>query len=172
MFNFIFIFFNIKKKKQVLFGLRGIFLDCGWNPENLESRHTFIFLVSVLLCLFPGCYGFWCCPCLACTVSSRFGENRCLPLCDLCSLAVTSALEIPLLIASPALLSLRASMRHKHNIKVRRNDTQIKPQLKHLILFSNFVLQPTGSPCRALSARTSPSPVSVCGAVGVNCTVS
>ncbi|XP_075872072.1 placenta-specific gene 8 protein-like [Nelusetta ayraudi] len=63
------------------------------------------------------CYGFWCCPCLACTVSSQFGEGGCLPLCDLCSLAVTSALEIPLMVASPALLSLRASVRHKHKIK-------------------------------------------------------
>lgn len=62
------------------------------------------------------CYGFWCCPCLACTVSSQFGENYCLPLCDMCSPAVTSALGLPL-VASPALLSLRASMRHKHNIK-------------------------------------------------------
>ncbi|XP_041647946.1 cornifelin-like [Cheilinus undulatus] len=62
------------------------------------------------------CYGFWCCPCLACTVSGRFGENRCLPLCDICSPAVVSALGIPLC-APPAALSLRAAIRHRHAIK-------------------------------------------------------
>uniref|UniRef100_A0A3P9HF85 Plac8 onzin related protein 1 n=1 Tax=Oryzias latipes TaxID=8090 RepID=A0A3P9HF85_ORYLA len=36
------------------------------------------------------CYGFWCCPCLACTVAGSFGENRCLPLCDICSPAALS----------------------------------------------------------------------------------
>uniref|UniRef100_A0A3Q3D778 Cornifelin homolog B-like n=1 Tax=Hippocampus comes TaxID=109280 RepID=A0A3Q3D778_HIPCM len=41
------------------------------------------------------CYGFWCCPCLACTVAGRYGENRCLPL----------------------FLSLRANMRGKYGIK-------------------------------------------------------
>uniref|UniRef100_A0A3P8SPQ3 Plac8 onzin related protein 1 n=1 Tax=Amphiprion percula TaxID=161767 RepID=A0A3P8SPQ3_AMPPE len=34
------------------------------------------------------CYGFWCCPCLACTVAGKFDENRCLPLCDICSPSV------------------------------------------------------------------------------------
>lgn len=92
--------------------------------------YMYIFLLLLSFCFplalsgvcfffnFPGCYGFWCCPCLACTVSSRFGENTCLPLCDMFSLAITSAFEIPLLIASPALLSLRSSIRHKHKIKV------------------------------------------------------
>uniref|UniRef100_A0A3Q2R4M2 Cornifelin-like n=1 Tax=Fundulus heteroclitus TaxID=8078 RepID=A0A3Q2R4M2_FUNHE len=39
------------------------------------------------------CYGFWCCPCLACTVAGNFNQNRCLPL------------------------SLRVGVRYKYNIK-------------------------------------------------------
>uniref|UniRef100_A0A3B4BBY0 Plac8 onzin related protein 6 n=1 Tax=Periophthalmus magnuspinnatus TaxID=409849 RepID=A0A3B4BBY0_9GOBI len=46
------------------------------------------------------CYGFWCCPCLACTVSGRFQENRCLPLCD---------------IFSPAIVAV--AVRHRYKIK-------------------------------------------------------
>uniref|UniRef100_A0A8C9YHL2 Cornifelin n=1 Tax=Sander lucioperca TaxID=283035 RepID=A0A8C9YHL2_SANLU len=63
------------------------------------------------------CYGFWCCPCLACTVSERFGENRCLPLCDICSPAMLAALGIPMCAAPPAGLSLRAAMRNRYGIK-------------------------------------------------------
>ncbi|XP_049442883.1 placenta-specific gene 8 protein-like [Epinephelus fuscoguttatus] len=63
------------------------------------------------------CYGFWCCPCLACTVAGKFGENPCFPLCDLCSPAVLSAVcGIPLCVP-PAVLSIRAGMRHKYGIK-------------------------------------------------------
>ncbi|XP_029356135.1 cornifelin homolog A-like [Echeneis naucrates] len=62
------------------------------------------------------CYGFWCCPCLACTVSGKFGENRCLPLCDLCSPAITAACGIPLC-APPAALALRVGIRHKYGIQ-------------------------------------------------------
>uniref|UniRef100_A0A665V4L2 Uncharacterized protein n=1 Tax=Echeneis naucrates TaxID=173247 RepID=A0A665V4L2_ECHNA len=57
------------------------------------------------------CYGFWCCPCLACTVSGKFGENRCLPLCDLCSPAITAACGIPLC-APPAASALRVGLDH------------------------------------------------------------
>ncbi|GLD49737.1 cornifelin-like protein [Lates japonicus] len=69
------------------------------------------------------CYGFWCCPCLACTVSGKFGENQCLPLCDMCSPAVMAACGIPLFVP-PAALSLRASMRNRYGIKMHR-------ELKH-----------------------------------------
>uniref|UniRef100_A0A3B4WNC1 Cornifelin homolog A-like n=1 Tax=Seriola lalandi dorsalis TaxID=1841481 RepID=A0A3B4WNC1_SERLL len=62
------------------------------------------------------CYGFWCCPCLACTVSERFGENRCLPLCDVCSPAVMTACGIPIFVP-PASVALRASLRNRYNIK-------------------------------------------------------
>ncbi|XP_056270996.1 uncharacterized protein LOC130194127 [Pseudoliparis swirei] len=62
------------------------------------------------------CYGFWCCPCLACTVSKRFGENRCLPLCDIFSMALVTGLGVPL-VAPPAVLSLRVAMRHRYGIK-------------------------------------------------------
>ncbi|XP_055364357.1 cornifelin homolog A-like isoform X2 [Betta splendens] len=62
-----------------------------------------------------GCYGFWCCPCLACSVSKDFGENTCLPLCDILSPAITSALGIPLCVP-PAVLSMRVAMRHRYNI--------------------------------------------------------
>ncbi|KAM3620004.1 uncharacterized protein V6R79_016974 [Siganus canaliculatus] len=62
------------------------------------------------------CYGFWCCPCLACTVSGGLGENGCLPLCDICSPAVTSAIGLPLC-APPAALALRVAIRHRYAIK-------------------------------------------------------
>ncbi|XP_008330890.1 cornifelin-like [Cynoglossus semilaevis] len=62
------------------------------------------------------CYGFWCCPCLACTVAGKFGQNRCLPLCDLCGPAALTACGIPLF-APPAVISLRAGIRYKYNIK-------------------------------------------------------
>uniref|UniRef100_A0A672ICN6 Plac8 onzin related protein 2 n=1 Tax=Salarias fasciatus TaxID=181472 RepID=A0A672ICN6_SALFA len=54
------------------------------------------------------CYGFWCCPCLACTcqiISERTGV--CLPLCDLFSPAIFAAFGIPLFVP-PAVLSLRS----------------------------------------------------------------
>ncbi|KAM9795862.1 cornifelin homolog B-like [Syngnathus typhle] len=62
------------------------------------------------------CYGFWCCPCMACTVAGRYGENRCLPLCDILSPALCVICEIPLVVP-PAVLSLRANMRSKYGIK-------------------------------------------------------
>uniref|UniRef100_A0A3P8SP55 Plac8 onzin related protein 6 n=1 Tax=Amphiprion percula TaxID=161767 RepID=A0A3P8SP55_AMPPE len=68
------------------------------------------------LLFFSGCYGFWCCPCLACTVAGKFDENRCLPLCDICSPSVLSAFGIPLIVP-PAALALRVGIRHKYGIK-------------------------------------------------------
>ncbi|XP_074490997.1 uncharacterized protein LOC141767516 [Sebastes fasciatus] len=62
------------------------------------------------------CYGYWCCPCLACTVSERFGENRCLPLCDICTPAITAAFGVPLFVP-PAAVSLRAAMRNRYGIE-------------------------------------------------------
>ncbi|CAN9500891.1 unnamed protein product [Ophioblennius macclurei] len=62
------------------------------------------------------CYGFWCCPCMACSVSHEFGENKCLPLCDLITPTIFSTTGIPL-VAPPAAVSLRAAMRNRYNIK-------------------------------------------------------
>ncbi|XP_032380854.1 protein PLANT CADMIUM RESISTANCE 9 [Etheostoma spectabile] len=62
------------------------------------------------------CYGFWCCPCLAITVSERFGENRCLPLCDICTPAIAYC-GIPPCVVRPAVLSLRVAMRNRYGIK-------------------------------------------------------
>eukprot|EP00066_Takifugu_rubripes_P008335 XP_003974461.1 PREDICTED: cornifelin-like [Takifugu rubripes] len=84
-------------------------------PEPWTDWHT-----SVCDCFEDAstcCYGFWCCPCLACTVSSRFGENTCLPLCDLCSFSLIAAFGIPLFGAPPAALALRASIRNRYKIK-------------------------------------------------------
>lgn len=67
---------------------------------------------------FSGCYGFWCCPCLACSVSGQAGANRCLPLCDIFSPAVLSACSVPLFVP-PALLSVRVGLRQRYGIKVR-----------------------------------------------------
>ncbi|XP_053178983.1 cornifelin homolog B-like [Scomber japonicus] len=62
------------------------------------------------------CYGFWCCPCLACTVAGKFGENRCLPLCDILGPSITAACGLPLCVP-PAGLGLRVAIRHKYGIK-------------------------------------------------------
>uniref|UniRef100_A0A667YI77 Plac8 onzin related protein 6 n=1 Tax=Myripristis murdjan TaxID=586833 RepID=A0A667YI77_9TELE len=62
------------------------------------------------------CYGFWCCPCFACTTSGKFGENDCLPLLDIFTPAITAACGIPLCVP-PAALSLRVAIRHKYGIK-------------------------------------------------------
>ncbi|XP_035509486.1 cornifelin homolog [Morone saxatilis] len=62
------------------------------------------------------CYGFWCCPCLACTVSGTFGENSCLPLCDIFSPAITAACGLPLC-APPAGLSMRVALRHRYGLE-------------------------------------------------------
>ncbi|XP_078025059.1 cornifelin homolog A-like [Epinephelus lanceolatus] len=62
------------------------------------------------------CYGFFCCPCLACSVAGKFGENRCLPLCDILSPAILAACGLPLC-APPAALSLRTGIRHAYGIK-------------------------------------------------------
>uniref|UniRef100_A0A3Q0QXE5 Plac8 onzin related protein 6 n=1 Tax=Amphilophus citrinellus TaxID=61819 RepID=A0A3Q0QXE5_AMPCI len=62
------------------------------------------------------CCGFWCCPCLACSVSESFGENRCLPLCDILGTGVLAAIGIPVCVP-PAVLSVRAAMRNKYGIK-------------------------------------------------------
>ncbi|XP_059197649.1 uncharacterized protein LOC131978142 [Centropristis striata] len=62
------------------------------------------------------CYGFWCGPCIACTVSERFGENRFLPICDICGPVILSFCGIPLAVP-PAVLSLRVAVRNKYGIK-------------------------------------------------------
>ncbi|KAM9848604.1 cornifelin homolog A-like [Aulostomus maculatus] len=62
------------------------------------------------------CYGFWCCPCLACTVAGKFGENHCLPLCDIFSPAILSACGIPFAVP-PAALGLRVGIRHAYGLK-------------------------------------------------------
>lgn len=61
------------------------------------------------------CYGFWCCPCLSCTVSQKLGEKYCLPLCDIQCCLASLAFHVPLV---PAVaLSLRVAMRKKYNIR-------------------------------------------------------
>ncbi|XP_013869717.1 placenta-specific gene 8 protein [Austrofundulus limnaeus] len=62
------------------------------------------------------CYGFWCGPCLAGTVSRRFGENHCLPLCDICGIFLSTYFCSPMFVP-PAALSLRVAMRTKYGIK-------------------------------------------------------
>lgn len=51
-----------------------------------------------------------------------FEENRCLPLCDICSPAVLSAFGIPLFVP-PAALGLRVGVRHKYGIQVKPYNT-------------------------------------------------
>ncbi|XP_076026311.1 cornifelin-like [Genypterus blacodes] len=62
------------------------------------------------------CYGFWCCPCFACSTSGKFGENSCLPLCDILTPALLAACGIPLCVP-PAAVTMRVAIRHKYGIK-------------------------------------------------------
>ncbi|KAM8889158.1 cornifelin homolog B-like [Synchiropus picturatus] len=82
-------------------------------PQALRNWHTD--LCDCCEDIGTCCYGFWCCPCLACTVSSKFESNACFPVCDmLCP--IMSAVGIPLIVP-PAGLSIRAAMRHKYGIR-------------------------------------------------------
>ncbi|XP_026201633.1 cornifelin homolog B-like [Anabas testudineus] len=69
------------------------------NSSDDWSSDLFGCFSSVTTC----CYGFWCCPCLAFTVSKEFEENRCFPLYDL--------------LFPAAGLSLRVTMRNRYGIK-------------------------------------------------------
>ncbi|XP_010789685.1 protein PLANT CADMIUM RESISTANCE 7-like [Notothenia coriiceps] len=62
------------------------------------------------------CYGFWCGPCLACTVSGRFGETYCFPLCDIVPMCMSATIGIPICVP-PAALSTRAAMRNRYHIR-------------------------------------------------------
>uniref|UniRef100_A0A8C8DYF6 Cornifelin n=1 Tax=Oryzias sinensis TaxID=183150 RepID=A0A8C8DYF6_9TELE len=62
------------------------------------------------------CYGFWCGPCLACSVSSKFGELYCLPLCDYFCQSMLIACGIPCFVP-PVAFSTRSSMRNRYGIK-------------------------------------------------------
>uniref|UniRef100_A0A8C7Z861 Cornifelin n=1 Tax=Oryzias sinensis TaxID=183150 RepID=A0A8C7Z861_9TELE len=61
------------------------------------------------------CYGCWCGPCLACTVSGRFGERYCLPMLDI-STTGSQILPIPAFVP-PVAVSMRAAMRSRYGIK-------------------------------------------------------
>uniref|UniRef100_A0A3Q1J0D5 Plac8 onzin related protein 6 n=1 Tax=Anabas testudineus TaxID=64144 RepID=A0A3Q1J0D5_ANATE len=95
------------------------FSICGQLQQLMATQPMTNWSTGLLDCcesMSTCCYGFWCCPCLACTVSASFGENRCLPLCDMLSPAITSALGIPLCVP-PAVLSMRVAIRHRYGIK-------------------------------------------------------
>ncbi|KAL0994155.1 hypothetical protein UPYG_G00118470 [Umbra pygmaea] len=62
------------------------------------------------------CYGFWCCPCLACSTTKDFGERRYLPIVDFIGPACFLAFGVPMAVP-PASLGMRVAMRYKYNIK-------------------------------------------------------
>nr|XP_046174023.1 DNA-directed RNA polymerase II subunit RPB1-like [Oncorhynchus gorbuscha] len=62
------------------------------------------------------CYGFWCCPCLACSTTGEFGESTCLPLVDIIGPACMVAFGVPIIVP-PASLSMRVAVRHKYGIQ-------------------------------------------------------
>ncbi|KAF7202679.1 placenta-specific gene 8 protein [Nothobranchius furzeri] len=66
----------------------------------------------------PGtcCYGFWCYPFLQCTVTGRFGENSCLPLCDMCYRLYFGSCWVPVIVP-PVALTVRSLMRKEYGIK-------------------------------------------------------
>ncbi|CAL8276894.1 unnamed protein product [Arctogadus glacialis] len=51
------------------------------------------------------CFGCWCCPCHACSVTREFGECLCLPLLDMCGI-------IP-----PVVMGMRVALRQRHGIE-------------------------------------------------------
>uniref|UniRef100_A0A3B4WUC9 Plac8 onzin related protein 6 n=1 Tax=Seriola lalandi dorsalis TaxID=1841481 RepID=A0A3B4WUC9_SERLL len=57
------------------------------------------------LCLVPGCFGLWCCPCLTCTTSTNFGECFCLPLLD------------NIILCPIVAMSMRVAMRYHYKIQ-------------------------------------------------------
>uniref|UniRef100_A0A8C7ITS1 Plac8 onzin related protein 2 n=1 Tax=Oncorhynchus kisutch TaxID=8019 RepID=A0A8C7ITS1_ONCKI len=69
----------------------------------MESKDVFSRLV--LHSLWPGCFGFWCCPCHACILTREYGQCLCLPLLDIFGI-------IP-----PVTMSMRVSMRQRYGIK-------------------------------------------------------
>uniref|UniRef100_A0A3B3BKY4 Plac8 onzin related protein 6 n=1 Tax=Oryzias melastigma TaxID=30732 RepID=A0A3B3BKY4_ORYME len=80
-----------------------------------------------LLMVWRCCYGFWCGPCLACTVSGRFRELYCLPACDVLAL-LSQLMGVPLCVLAspifgitisvpPVAVSMRAAMRNRYGIK-------------------------------------------------------
>ncbi|KAF7202680.1 cornifelin-like [Nothobranchius furzeri] len=101
------------------------------------------------------CYGFWCCPCLACTVSEMFGENPCLPLCDILTPAAVSAFGLPFCVP-PAGLSLRVAIRQRYGIKVKHvhirsesfSRSQIFTRSKFIKMIYFFIFAPQGSLCK------------------------
>ncbi|KAM8899002.1 cornifelin homolog B-like [Spinachia spinachia] len=52
------------------------------------------------------CFGFWCCPCFACSTSKKYGQCLCLPLLDVFGWLI-----------SPVTMSMRVSMRERYGIK-------------------------------------------------------
>ncbi|KAJ7996590.1 hypothetical protein DPEC_G00238640 [Dallia pectoralis] len=62
------------------------------------------------------CFGFWCCPCMACITSRDFGEYLCLPLVDLPGPAIAAFFGVPLFTPA-ASLAMRAAIRHRYNIE-------------------------------------------------------
>ncbi|XP_058493552.1 cornifelin homolog B-like [Solea solea] len=62
------------------------------------------------------CFGFWCCACVACSVSKKAGEHRCLPMNDFCVYGLLTAVGMPLYVP-PAALSLRVGIRKKYGIE-------------------------------------------------------
>uniref|UniRef100_A0A669BQB2 Plac8 onzin related protein 2 n=1 Tax=Oreochromis niloticus TaxID=8128 RepID=A0A669BQB2_ORENI len=105
------------------------------------------------------CYGFWCGPCLACTVAGRFGENSCLPLCDICCFITSRYFCVPIF-PPPAVLSVRAAMRNRYGIKgslckdiaissccCTCSWCQMHRELKHRVsgrVWSRFLVHPLG----------------------------
>ncbi|KAI4883928.1 hypothetical protein NFI96_023471 [Prochilodus magdalenae] len=61
------------------------------------------------------CYAFWCCPCFACSTTSKFGESGCLPLVDILGPGVMAAMGLPICVP-PVTLSMRVAVRHKYQI--------------------------------------------------------
>ncbi|KAA0703899.1 hypothetical protein E1301_Tti000457 [Triplophysa tibetana] len=61
------------------------------------------------------CYGFWCCPCFACSTTGEFGESTCLPLIDLCGPGLMAAFGMAICVP-PVTLGMRVAVRHRYEI--------------------------------------------------------
>ncbi|TNN45994.1 hypothetical protein EYF80_043803 [Liparis tanakae] len=54
------------------------------------------------------CYGFWCCPCFACSTSRLLGHSLCLPLLDVCGCVIR-----------PITTAMRVHVRQRYGIRDR-----------------------------------------------------
>uniref|UniRef100_A0A3Q3AIY4 Secreted protein n=1 Tax=Kryptolebias marmoratus TaxID=37003 RepID=A0A3Q3AIY4_KRYMA len=121
-------------------------------------QYLFFRLLCFLVCVWV--------PYLTCSVSGRFVENYCLPLCDIFSPAVAVICDVPLF-APPAALSLRSAFRNKYGIKCQMH-REFKNHKKTPVII-NFLSQSVVNmqPPPVMMIPANPPPVGVVTQTGI-----